>query len=348
MPPTDENQNPNATFSPHPVNWSVPPQQARAHRAVGPNPNYYRHHILQQDRWTCLDEQRSTVSPHDARVPCADTPIDDPPPYLAHSSSSEMGLDVLTAHLGYKYDNERHHDPDHSLNSAAEWRNVSRQNPPENVAAISKKRKSGGADSDETDLCMAELTEKYRTLGAHLWCECKAITRMSKTNIKLFGCKNGSAHGRATLEHPPENIVFQDYFMHKRQRRSNKSMTAQPSMSAVNVYVNTRPGQSSQSHQVGTTSQNSVTITSPPKSGRGTLTDSSRQNLPDEAGTKTTPIEIVESPSPSSGYPLVADIFCHMDNLPDFRNLEIPPSTFATYLEHEWEHTTVKQAAIVH
>ncbi|KAJ7588761.1 hypothetical protein C8J56DRAFT_1049681 [Mycena floridula] len=246
MPPTDENQNPNVTFSLHPVNWSVPPQQARTHLA----------------------------------------------------------------------------------------------NPPENVAAISKKQKSGGADSDETDLRIAELTEKYRTLGAHLWCERKAITSMSKTNIK--------AHGRATLEHPPENIVFQDCFMHKRQRRSNKSMTAQPSMSAVNVYVNTGPGQSSQSHQVGTTSQNSVTITSPPKSGRGTLTDSSRQNLPDEAGTKTTPIEIVESPSPSSGYPLVADIFCHMDNLSDFRNLEIPPSTFATYLEHEWELTTVKQAAIIH
>ncbi|KAJ7573899.1 hypothetical protein C8J56DRAFT_902765 [Mycena floridula] len=216
MPLTDENQNPNATFSLHPVNWSVPPQQARAHLAIGPNPNYYQHHILQQDRWTCLDEQRSTISPHDARVPSADTPIDDPPPYLARSSSShaaaepaaaetpvnlrikipvssnEMGLDVLTAHLGYKYDNERHHDPDHSLNLAVEWRNVSHQNPPENVAAISKKRKSGGADSDETDLRMAELTEKYCTLGAHLWCERKAITSMSKTNIKVFGCKNGT------------------------------------------------------------------------------------------------------------------------------------------------------------
>ncbi|KAJ7575253.1 hypothetical protein C8J56DRAFT_1063509 [Mycena floridula] len=95
---------------------------------------------------------------------------------------------------------------------------------------------------------------------------------------------------------------------------------AQPSMPTVNVYVNTGPGQSSQSHQ----------------------------NLPDEAGTKTTPIEIIESPSASSGYPLVTDILRHMDNLPDFRNLEIPTSTFATYLEHEWELTTVKQAAIVH
>ncbi|KAJ7575254.1 hypothetical protein C8J56DRAFT_1063504 [Mycena floridula] len=84
----------------------------------------------------------------------------------------EMGLDVLTAHLGYKYDNEHHRDPDHSLNSAVEWEEcIHNMNLPENVAAISKKRKSGGALSDETDLRMAELTKKYRTLGAHLWCK---------------------------------------------------------------------------------------------------------------------------------------------------------------------------------
>ncbi|KAJ7599689.1 hypothetical protein C8J56DRAFT_1037261 [Mycena floridula] len=202
---------------------------------------------------------------------------------------------------------------------------IHNMNPPENVAAISKKQKSGGAHSDKTDLCTAELTKKYRTLGAHLWCKhnkdhCYMKANGDHDNQHQSLWAQEWTHGCAILECPPENIVFQHYFIHKRQRRSNKSMMAQPSMPAVNVYVNTGPGQSSQSHQ----------------------------NLPDEAGTKTTPIEIVELPSPSEGYPLVADILHHMDNLPDFRNLEIPPSTFATYLEHEWELTTVKQAAIVH
>ncbi|KAJ7575265.1 hypothetical protein C8J56DRAFT_901168 [Mycena floridula] len=169
-------------------------------------------------------------------------------------------------------------------------------NLPENVAAISKKRKSGGALSDETDLRMAELTKKYRTLGAHLWCKHDKDHCYMKANA---------------LFHTQEATSQQQDSRH----RATKSV--------LHYHIATK-----------------IWLRDTDRS--------SRQNLPDEAGTKTTPIEIIESPSASSGYPLVADILCHMDNLPDFRNLEIPPSTFATYLEHEWELTTVKQAAIVH
>ncbi|KAJ7591916.1 hypothetical protein C8J56DRAFT_886662 [Mycena floridula] len=177
-------------------------------------------------------------------------------------------------------------------------------NPPENVAAISKKRKSGGAHSDETDLRTAELTKKYHTLGAHLWCKHDKDHCYMKAN-------GDHDNQHQTLFHTQEATSQQQDSRH----RATKSVLHYHIATEIWLRDTDR---------------------------------SSRQNLPDEAGTKTTPIEIIESPSPSSGYPLVAAILRHMDNLPDFRNLEIPPSTFATYLEHKWELTTVKQAAIVH
>ncbi|KAJ7040160.1 hypothetical protein C8F04DRAFT_1178256 [Mycena alexandri] len=209
-----------------------------------------------------------------------------------------MGLGATTAVLGYKWDNERRHDAVHSLANAADWNNclekgigmikrarvrhvtciIKNLSLPEETASgtkpiVGKKRKVDGIDS--SDKKTFDYTTEWRLLKAHL--ECAA----HKGQMCFVSAVDGHHHpvelyqatlwakeiciGNATVNQPPTNIVFQDFFLHKKKART--TLTPAESSNAacaptIHVTVNNGRGASS----------SSVTKAPPPRSPLGNIT----------------------------------------------------------------------------
>ncbi|KAJ7573642.1 hypothetical protein C8J56DRAFT_1129676 [Mycena floridula] len=273
-----------------------------------------------------------------------------------------MELDVQTAKIGYKYDKDLKRDPPHALNTSADWEDcvskgktqmasartrvvtckIENLNPPAIVAStsISKKRKHGALDDDPSDESKtAQRTALYRELVATLKCqkhegrycwvgsdgECKQVDSYHRdlwiTAILM---------GHASIGRPPENIIFQDFFMNKRPRKArvspeSKAASNQP---IIHITVN-NPAPSN------------------PASSLPVLKDSARVNidLSPHASSSETPIEIDESPN---RYPEVSTILSEIEASGRFEALSVgvPFWTFTSALRDDFEIVTVDQAII--
>ncbi|KAJ7041413.1 hypothetical protein C8F04DRAFT_1230450 [Mycena alexandri] len=217
-----------------------------------------------------------------------------------------MALHPTTTSLGYKWDNERVSTATHGLSNATDWENCLESGigqmerartrtvicmiknlnlPQETVSAgpsRGSKRKSAGGPS-ECEKRTFHYTKEYRELKNHLACAlhrhqlCYVDTvdghhhRVDREETTLWAKE--IAVGNATLKRPPENIVFQEFFLPDRKKprttpRSHSANTqSAPAMPTIHVTVNT--GTSS---AAGTSGGNTVTVSPPRRSPLGTIT----------------------------------------------------------------------------
>ncbi|KAJ7488735.1 hypothetical protein B0H11DRAFT_2229922 [Mycena galericulata] len=192
-----------------------------------------------------------------------------------------MGLDPSRACIGYRWENERVNAPVHQLLNAADWTNclengigmqsrartrtvicvIRNLNLPEETApatssarstATAKKRKSSASSPDGKKTF--DFTQEYRQLKKHLECamhkaSCAACL-MAATIKRLIGSTHLSGPrklctiGNASLDRPPENIMFQEFFLPTPKRARNTRDThidssTNPCAPTIHVTVNT-------------------------------------------------------------------------------------------------------------
>ncbi|KAK7015359.1 hypothetical protein R3P38DRAFT_3204594 [Favolaschia claudopus] len=198
-----------------------------------------------------------------------------------------MGLDPYTACLGYKWDNDKANATIHALANAKDWQdclengigqterartrnvtcNIQNLKSPEETASLppaptGKKRKADAPAYDNGKRTF-EFTHEYRQLKA-------ALSKCEDHRGQSCWVNNGGHHhiiepehitlwakeismGHVSAKKPPENIVFQKYFLSPRKRRRTRAPTP-PSPTAkqspcnpmaINVTVNTGGGSGS-------------------------------------------------------------------------------------------------------
>ncbi|KAJ7142437.1 hypothetical protein C8R44DRAFT_725796 [Mycena epipterygia] len=255
--------------------------------------NYYRDHTRQQDGWTVLalppdlpPPYEQAAAPASAAAPTAVTgtllsfhiPTNTNVIGAVQVTRSKkygrkvpfntafvemcniMGLDPSTAAIGYKWDNDK----------------VNAPNPPEETGAVTKasgkKRKApdGPSSSSSSGRKTFDFTSEYRALKNHLLCASHKGKHcfvhhdghhigVEPDHISLWA-KEISV-GNATQARPPENLIFQKYFLpeqHKKARNSEASSNpGAPAIPSIHVTVNT-----------GGTSSSTVTPASPSGTAR--------------------------------------------------------------------------------
>ncbi|KAJ7322807.1 hypothetical protein DFH08DRAFT_969448 [Mycena albidolilacea] len=192
-----------------------------------------------------------------------------------------MGLSPSCARIGYKWDNERVKAGVHQLSNAADWTNclesgLKMQNrvrvrtvvcmirnlnlseetaPPTasiaTLVAAPKKRKSAAHSPDGRKTY--DFTQEYRLLKKSLECATHKGQMCFVSNVDGHHKEVDREHaslwakeitvGNATLSRPPENIMFQDYFLPAPKRRSTRDnrvdSSINPCAPTIHVTVNT-------------------------------------------------------------------------------------------------------------
>ncbi|KAJ6619030.1 hypothetical protein B0H10DRAFT_1947052 [Mycena sp. CBHHK59/15] len=187
-----------------------------------------------------------------------------------------MGLASSHACIGYKWDNERVNVPVHQLWNAADWTNclesgigmqsrvrtqtvicvIKNLNLPEETApatslapstsitASAKKRKSSANSPDGKKTF--DFTQEYRQLKNNLECAMHkarcALCLMWMATIKRLTRSMRLSGPRKSK--PPENIMFQDYFLPAPKRARNTrdtqvDLSTNPCAPTIHVTVNT-------------------------------------------------------------------------------------------------------------
>ncbi|KAJ7257606.1 hypothetical protein C8J57DRAFT_1647254 [Mycena rebaudengoi] len=307
-----------------------------------------------------------------------------------------MGLDSTTAVLGYKWDKEKRNDPVHGLANAADWNNcletgigltarartrqvtciIKNLNLPEEAASSAKptasKKRKGAADPSD-DRKTFDFTKEYRALKARLSCA------THKAQLCYVAPLDGHHHhvephqvslwakeisvGNATSTSPPQNIVFQDFFLPGRKRARTTSTRAEsssaPCAPTIHVTVNTGGSGSGSS---------SVTKSPPHRSPLATITGASANwdniekpsaaavsdnntNIDIPTSLFRSQSHIFDENSISDGvrYPPTADILQLIDDSGIFDGsavLPFPAITFVDSLD-EWQITRVDHVAIL-
>ncbi|KAJ6451075.1 hypothetical protein C8R45DRAFT_946477 [Mycena sanguinolenta] len=334
--------------------------------------SHYREHTRQQDGWTVLAQP-----PPSADLPPPYTPEAAPPgapgsillhfdiptnsnivgavPITRTKTYSRdvlfaigypeicniMGLDSLTARLGYKWDKEKETAPMASSGTST-----------------AKKRKAASGPASPGDRKKFDFTQEYRDLKQHLQC-------VTHKNELCYISPSDGHHHRVDREHaslwakeisvghapsirPPENIMFQDYFLPvaKRTRKASKEssmLSTNPCAPTIHVTVNT-----------GTTG-NSVSPSPSRRSPLATITAASAS-----AGNLDFPSSLYNSQSHNVEtnennisdhihYPSVKDVLKKIDDsgiFVDLPVLDFPAVIFADELE-ESQITRVDQVPVL-
>ncbi|KAJ6617533.1 hypothetical protein B0H10DRAFT_1948247 [Mycena sp. CBHHK59/15] len=187
-----------------------------------------------------------------------------------------MGLDPSSACLGYKWDNERVNvlvcqlANDDSVCEDAKGGFCHQKSAPTAVADSAKptgtKHKSAGTSGDSNQRKTFNYTRDYRELRARLLCA------THKNQLCYVLTVNGHHHwvepqeaslwakeisvGKATLNRPPENIVFEDYFLPEGKKSRRGTTTGSDSnMCALTIHVMVNTG----------TSGSTSVVASPPR-----------------------------------------------------------------------------------
>ncbi|KAJ7873088.1 hypothetical protein B0H14DRAFT_2569920 [Mycena olivaceomarginata] len=195
-----------------------------------------------------------------------------------------MGLDLATGRIGYKWDNERTNIAAHGLANATDWKHCLESGigqterarrtrtvtcriknldlPVETAGGLAsaapninnKKRKSARSSLSSSEKKTFDYTKEFRELKRHLACvehkgdHCWVSTadgyhhRVDGEHTSLWA-KEISV-GNATKNRPPENIMFQDFFVpapkraHRTEPSTNLCAPAQ-APPAIHVTVNT-------------------------------------------------------------------------------------------------------------
>ncbi|KAJ7766693.1 hypothetical protein B0H16DRAFT_1717038 [Mycena metata] len=280
-----------------------------------------------------------------------------------------MGLDVATACIGYKWDNEKANIPTHALSNATDWKNCLENGigqtkrarsrivmciiknlnlPVETAGGLAltastkggnpKKRKSGGSYPDEKKTF--DFTRQYRDLKSHLQCA------THKGDLCWVSTMDGSHHrvdaehttlwakeisvGNSDMTRPPENIMFQDFFLpqRKRARTTRPESSTNPCAPTIHVTVNTGG--------TGTGSANGLTLSPQRRSPLGTITNTN-------IATSASPIRpddlaVHQSANVDRGfevyYPSVAAILQQIDDSGEFADsVPFPTVIFTDALE---------------
>ncbi|KAJ7108408.1 hypothetical protein C8R43DRAFT_1162226 [Mycena crocata] len=292
-----------------------------------------------------------------------------------------MGLDPATASLGYKWDKESSTTPIHGLSNAADWKaclesgikqterartrqvacRIKNLNLPEEAApagTTTRKRKSTAASSELPDGKKTfEYTKEFRELKAHLSCakhkDQLCYVSPLDGHHQHVGTHEASLWAKeisvnhATIKRPPENIVFQDFFLPERKRtRTTKSESVRSESAStscaptIHVTVNT-----------GSTSGGSIT-TPPRRSPLGTITAASANadniDAPSSLFHTAPQSQIFDDAgnSESIRYPPVTDILKIIDESTIFEDsavLTFPAMVFDHALQWEFGITHVNQ-----
>ncbi|KAJ7349407.1 hypothetical protein DFH08DRAFT_1079711 [Mycena albidolilacea] len=194
-----------------------------------------------------------------------------------------MGLASSRACLGYKWDNEKAGTPIHQLLNAGDWSHcldsgigmqsrartrtvictIKNLNLPETAPAMAlatsasttaggKKRKSSGNSPDNKKTY--DFTQEYRQLKKKLECAMHKGQLCFVSNVDGHHKEVDREHaslwakeitmGHASFTKPPENIMFQDYFLPAPKRARNTRDTqanssTNPCVPTIHVTVNT-------------------------------------------------------------------------------------------------------------
>ncbi|KAJ7830123.1 hypothetical protein B0H13DRAFT_2372118 [Mycena leptocephala] len=196
-----------------------------------------------------------------------------------------MGLASSHVRIGYKWDNERVNAPVHQLSNATDWTNclerrigmqlrartrtvicviknlnlpeetapVTSSAPSTSIVASGKKRKSSANSPDSKKTF--DFTQEYCQLKKHLECATHKGQMCFVSNVDGHHKEADREHvslwakeitmGNASLSKPPENIMFQDYFLPAPKRARNARDTrvdssTNPCTPTIHVTVNTR------------------------------------------------------------------------------------------------------------
>ncbi|KAJ7668857.1 hypothetical protein B0H17DRAFT_1335887 [Mycena rosella] len=237
--------------------------------------NYYRDHTRQQDGWTVLapppdlpPPYTQTAAPASAAAPaavtgtllCFNIPTNTNVIGAVQVTRSKkygrevpfntafveicniMGLDPSTAAIGYKGDNDKANAP----------------NLPEETGAVTKaagkKRKAqdGPSSPSSSGRKTFDFTSEYRALKNHLLCathkgqhcyvHCDGHhVRVEPDHVSLWA-KEISV-GNATQAGPPENLIFQHYFLPEQRKKARNAAASSnpgaPAIPTIHVTVNT-------------------------------------------------------------------------------------------------------------
>ncbi|KAJ7664031.1 hypothetical protein DFH06DRAFT_1324518 [Mycena polygramma] len=295
-----------------------------------------------------------------------------------------MGLDPSVASLGYKWDNERANVPIHGLSNAVDWEQLLEQGigqtqrarsrrvachiknlklpeetaPAAQLATAGKKRKSASTSNGSPGKKTHEYTKDYRELKARLQCAahkdfCYVVAvdghhhRVEPDLITLWAKEISLGH--ASLKKPPENIVFQEFFLRERKRPHRSAGPTTPDKlcaPTIHVTVNT-----------GTSSNGGVTTsTSPPRRTPLAPITSASQNaanidVPTSVyRSEASPRLFDENDSPEAiYYPLITDILEIIDKSPIFVDSDVLPFPAIVFAEelHAFQITRVDHVPIL-
>ncbi|KAJ7449480.1 hypothetical protein B0H11DRAFT_2078847 [Mycena galericulata] len=181
-----------------------------------------------------------------------------------------MGLDPSTAHIGYNWDNDKISAPVHELVTAADWADclqsgigqterarvrmvtciIKNLNLPEETAVVAKPSKKRKERAPSVERKTDDFTKEYKELRSQLSCAkhrdqlCYVHPdghhiRVEPAHVSLWAKE--ISLGKVTKFRPPENIMFQDYFLpeRKRARTSKPESPKNPCAPTIHVTVNT-------------------------------------------------------------------------------------------------------------
>ncbi|KAJ7187274.1 hypothetical protein C8R46DRAFT_287235 [Mycena filopes] len=285
-----------------------------------------------------------------------------------------MGLDTSHARIGYKWDNERANAGIHHLSNAADWTNcldnglgmqrrarvrtvvcvIKNLNLPEETApepapatsssaSHGKKRKSSANSPDGKH--RFDYTQDYRLLKKELECATHKGQLCYVSNVDGHHKDVDREHaslwakeikmGNASFKRPPENIMFQDYFLPAPKRRNTRDNRVDPSTNscipAIHVTVNTGPG------GAGTSTSSRVGL-SPPRPHRSPLSTitaatANANNIPSSLHRPQPDVDLYPTTSSHDvRYPTVMEVLQTIDDsgiFADSAELDFPVVVFA-------------------
>ncbi|KAJ7433972.1 hypothetical protein FB451DRAFT_1195762 [Mycena latifolia] len=293
-----------------------------------------------------------------------------------------MGLDPSTAQIGFKWDNEKSNIPVHGLLTAADWKDclesgigqterartrkvaclIKNLNLPQETAAVAKtgkKRKVPGTPSSPSSNGKKtfDYTKEYRELKNHLACVahkdhlCYVHSdghhiHVEPTQTSLWA-KEISV-GNATKARPPENIMFQDFFLpeRKKARTTRSESSTNPCTPTIHVTVNT--GGPSRTISPPSPSPSTQALLAPIMAATA---NAANIDIPRLFTSQSSPIVLDDSDSSSDSicYPPVTNVLQAIDDSGMFEHstvLTFPAIIFADAL-HGFEITRVDQVPIL-
>lgn len=243
-------------------------------------------------------------------------------------------------------------------------KNLPEETAPAASSVGTKKRKSTAASSDERRTF--DFTKEYRELRAHLLCathknrlcfvatpdghhhqvELPQVSLWAKEIVRFFdlvpsiGTHNFQSVGNATIKRPPENIVFQDFFLPDRKKpRVARAESSNQCAPTIHVTVNTG----------ASTAGNGATVSPKRRSPLATITNTDDLDIPTSLYRPQSHLFQEAESSDITTYPPVVDILQLIDNSGIFEDsavLPFPAIVFADGLR-DFQITRVDQVALL-